>query len=143
VDDRLDKWLGAFERDHSRFQPLHGDFYPGNVLAVGNRLVGLLDWDEAFVGRPESELAASAWEWGGCLRSGRLTSAIEFVASYGRAHGTSVALDEVAVRQLVRRRLRWEVGVRRNGDAEGPASAADYAYAAAQVAAFHDLAPRI
>jgi Ser/Thr protein kinase RdoA (MazF antagonist) len=141
ADNRLDTWLRAFQRSHSRCQALHGDYYPGNVLAVDNRLVGLLDWDEAFVGMPESELAVAAWEWGDCLRSGRLTSAIEFVASYGRACGTSVGLDEVAVRQLVRQRLRWEIGIRRNGDAETPATTDDDAYGAAQVAAFHDLAP--
>jgi len=141
TDHRLDEWLRAFSRDHLRRHALHGDYYPGNVLAVGDRLVGLLDWDEAFVGSPESELAVAAWEWGDCLRTGQLSKALEFAACYCRTRGTATALDDVALRQLIRRRLRWEAGVRRSDNAQEPQGAYDNAYAAAQIAAFHDLAP--
>lgn len=36
---------------------LHGDVWPGNVLWIGDRCVGLIDWKEAKVGDPGVELA--------------------------------------------------------------------------------------
>lgn len=89
TDHRLDEWLRHFERGRLQRHPLHGDYYPGNVLAAGDRLVGLLDWDEAFEGMPERE-----------------------------------------------------AGLRRSGNAAQPPGSDDDSYATAQVAAFHDLAPR-
>ena len=36
---------------------LHGDVWPGNLLWVGDRCVGLIDWKEAGVGDPGVDLA--------------------------------------------------------------------------------------
>ena len=36
---------------------LHGDVWPGNLLWIGDRCVGLIDWKEACVGDPGSDLA--------------------------------------------------------------------------------------
>ena len=36
---------------------LHGDVWPGNLLWIGDRCVGLIDWKEACVGDPVSDLA--------------------------------------------------------------------------------------
>ena len=30
-------------------QQIHGDFYPGNMLVIGNRIVGLFDWEESIL----------------------------------------------------------------------------------------------
>jgi Phosphotransferase enzyme family len=47
---RLGEWLerelAGLERGFG-----HGDFFPGNLLAVGDRLTGVLDWDAAGPGR--------------------------------------------------------------------------------------------
>jgi Ser/Thr protein kinase RdoA (MazF antagonist) len=142
ADRALDEWLRAFEGNHQRRHGLHGDYYPGNVLAAGDKLVGLLDWDEAVIGMAESELATAAWEWGDCLQTGLLDRAGAFVASYSRAGGTAESLDESALRQLIRQRLRREVGLRRSDRTGEPPDPDDNDYTAAQVAAFHDLAPK-
>ena len=36
---------------------LHGDYWPGNVLWRGGRLVGVIDWEEAAFGDPMADLA--------------------------------------------------------------------------------------
>ncbi len=36
---------------------LHGDVWPGNLLWIGDRCVGLIDWKEAGVGHPGVDLA--------------------------------------------------------------------------------------
>jgi hypothetical protein len=61
-DPELDGWPDAFNGRHPERQPLHGDFYSGDVLVRAGRIVGLVDWDEAFIGPPERELAWAAWE---------------------------------------------------------------------------------
>lgn len=41
---------------------LHGDFWPGNLLWRGQELVGVLDWEDAAVGDPLSDVACTALE---------------------------------------------------------------------------------
>ena len=36
---------------------LHGDYWPGNVLWNGRRLVGVVDWEEACIGDPIADVA--------------------------------------------------------------------------------------
>ena len=36
---------------------LHGDYWPGNILWQGDRLVGVIDWEDARVGDPLFDLA--------------------------------------------------------------------------------------
>lgn len=38
---------------------LHGDFWPGNILWQGDRLAAVIDWEDARVGDPLSDLAVS------------------------------------------------------------------------------------
>lgn len=115
-DPDLDTWLAIFDRDHPDRQPLHGDFYGGNMLVADGRIVALLDWDEALVGPPERELAWAAWEWGDCLDTLDLDPALAFVDAYVAAGGPARRIGEHDLRQLVRQRLRWESAyVRANG----------------------------
>lgn len=110
LDDAvLDDWLIRFGASHSRVQAQHGDYYHGNLLAADGRLVGLLDWDEAFVGPAEIGLVNGAWEWGNGLWAEDLDNVFEFVDRYLAAGGTAHPLSELDLRQLVRSRLRREI----------------------------------
>lgn len=134
LEDRdLDTWLALFDRDHPATQALHGDFYPGNMLAVDGRIVGLIDWDEALLGPPERELAWAAWEWADGLETLDLASALEFVDVYRAAGGPARRIGEHDLRPLVRQRLRWEVGYQRANPSY------DAEYEAHQLRAFHAL----
>lgn len=136
-DAALDAWLADFDSRHPVRQRLHGDFYAGNVLVRDGHIVGLLDWDEAFLGPPERELAWAAWEWGDGLSSlgSDLEGARAFVADYAAAGGPARPIDEEALRQLVRQRIRWEVEYAR------AAHETDSSYEARQLQAFGVLRP--
>ena len=132
-DHDLDTWLAIFDRDHPATTALHGDFYAGNTLAVDGRIAGLIDWDEALLGPPERELAWAAWEWGDGLETLDLTAALEFVDAYRAAGGPARRIRDHDLRQLVRQRLRWEVGCERARPSYDPE------YEARQLRAFHAL----
>lgn len=142
ADADLDTWLAAFDRRHPVRHPLHGDYYAGNTLADGDRIVAVLDWDEAYLGPPEQEAAHAAWEWGDGLTGGTLDGAYEFLHHYAAAGGPGAGLDDTALRQLIRQRLRSEVRWARRTDERGvPRDADDRAYTEAQIAAFWHLRP--
>jgi Ser/Thr protein kinase RdoA (MazF antagonist) len=115
-DPVLDAWLLEFADSHPDGHPQHGDYYRGNLLAADGALVALVDWDEAFVGPPEIGLANAAWEWGDGLWADDLDSVFQFIDLYVNAGGTSPGLTEVALRQLVRARLRHEMRYSRQHD---------------------------
>lgn len=140
ADPDLDVWLTTFFQACPRRQALHGDYYPGNLLARGDRLAAVLDWDEAYIGTPDSELAAAAWEWGDGLRTGQLGRAARCTMLYRQAGGSAPPLTETALRQLTRQRLRWEIRYKRTTAMTG-ASTADDAYTGAQAAAYWELRP--
>ncbi|MBT2209921.1 phosphotransferase [Actinomadura sp. NEAU-AAG7] len=107
ADPDLDRWLAAFHARTPARQVVHGDYYEGNTLARGGRLVALLDWDEAFVAAPEFEVASAALEWTDeHARAPELRR--RFVADYHAAGGTAGPMDEETVAQLIRHRLRRE-----------------------------------
>lgn len=113
ADPELDRWLADFDRRHPRRYPLHADAYPGNVLVREGRIVALLDWDEAIIGPPERELAWAAMEWGDGLWADTREAVHEFVAEYRSAGGPAEPLDDVAITQPYRERIRWEVAYAR------------------------------
>jgi aminoglycoside phosphotransferase (APT) family kinase protein len=41
---------------------LHGDYWPGNILWRGERLVGVIDWEDAALGDPLADLASTRLE---------------------------------------------------------------------------------
>ncbi len=41
---------------------LHGDYWPGNLLWNGGRLVGVVDWEEACIGDPLADVAIARLE---------------------------------------------------------------------------------
>ena len=46
----------------NRVALLHGDYWPGNVLWKGRRLVGVVDWEEACLGDPIADVAIARLE---------------------------------------------------------------------------------
>src|SRR5581483_11183316 len=109
VDADLDAHIAELLERYTGRQPLHGDFYRGNVLVANGRITGLVDWDNAFVGPPELELAWASWEWSDArdaLDPGKCSS---FVSAYRAAGGPAAAVDEQTIAIVVRSRLRWEI----------------------------------
>jgi Ser/Thr protein kinase RdoA (MazF antagonist) len=106
TDPALDAWLAR--RSNAARHPLHGDWYRGNLLVHGGRISAVLDWDEAWIGPPEFELAAAAREFGSRWDTD-LTAARRFVDDYLHAGGTAPSLPDEALAQLIRHRLRCEV----------------------------------
>jgi len=71
---------------------LHGDFWPGNVLWRNGELAAVLDWEDAVLGDPLSDLACARVE---LARMTDDATAERFTRAYGRR----CAIDE--------NRLRW------------------------------------
>jgi aminoglycoside phosphotransferase (APT) family kinase protein len=141
-DPVLDRWLAAFDAQQPARQPLHGDFYAGNTLVRDGRIVALLDWDDAFCGPPEQELAQAAWEWGDGLSSFDLSAAERFTRRYAAAGGPAEPLTGGELAQLIRERLRIDVAWRRAAWRHGtPCDAADVEHEARQPEAFDALRP--
>ncbi|TDD12215.1 serine kinase [Nonomuraea deserti] len=137
-DPVLDRWLADFHARHPLRHPLHGDFYAGNALARDGTIVAVLDWDESFVGAPETELAAAALEWGDDLAG----PSKEFVDAYHEAGGTASRLDEESLAQLVRHKLRREYAYFHKAARFGVEhDQADLDYHHARVELFHRLRP--
>jgi Ser/Thr protein kinase RdoA (MazF antagonist) len=104
-DPVLDRWLKDFERPE---QLLHGDYYRGNLLVAGNKITAVIDWDEAWVGAPEIELAGAAREFGAHWDTD-LTEAKLFIDDYFAEGGTAQPMDDETLVQLIRHRLRAEL----------------------------------
>lgn len=64
VERRIRSILSEFSAPPARQKSclLHGDFWPGNILWKGGRLVALVDWEDAAIGSPLSDLANARLE---------------------------------------------------------------------------------
>jgi len=62
--DGLTAYLGDLSGTAHADQPrlLHGDFWPGNLLWRDGALTGILDWEDAAVGDPLSDVAGAGLE---------------------------------------------------------------------------------
>jgi aminoglycoside phosphotransferase (APT) family kinase protein len=76
---------------------LHGDFWPGNLLWNGDRLVGVLDWEDAAFGDPLSDVACTALE-------------LRYVTGADGAHRFLQAYNDLRPLNL-RRLALWQVYV--------------------------------
>ncbi|MEM9622655.1 MAG: phosphotransferase [Pseudomonadota bacterium] len=72
---------------------LHGDFWPGNVLWQDQQLAAVLDWEDASVGSPLSDLAASRCELHVAYGSTAVETFTQRYSEYGNgdAHTDSYA----------------------------------------------------
>lgn len=48
--------------DHNAPALLHGDFWPGNLLWLGDKLSAIIDWEDAMLGDPLADLGKSRLE---------------------------------------------------------------------------------
>ncbi len=108
IDPVLDAWINDFDSAH-HVQPLHGDFYAGNLLTRDGSIVAVLDWDEALVSSPTRELAWAAWEFGNGLWATDLSTVWQFVAAYRDAGGPARPPTVDELESFVRQRLIGEL----------------------------------
>ncbi len=116
--ERLDRAIEVARRDLARLgehgwrrQPLHGDFYAGNLRILDGRVSAIFDWDEARLDWRVCDVADALWAF--CATDGRdaldQASATPFLASYEAAAGAPVNADERReIAALVRVRRTWE-----------------------------------
>lgn len=64
AESRIRQALDSYKPRPQRNSPvlLHGDYWPGNILWSEGRLVAVIDWEDAHLGNPLSDLARSRSE---------------------------------------------------------------------------------
>ena len=125
-DPDLEMRMAEILERYPRRQPLHGDFYHGNILVADGKFVGLVDWDNAFVGPPELELAWASWEWSDARDAVDPRECAEFLSDYHAAGGPAAAVNEATIATVVRSRLRWEIAYGRAMRERGVAVDTEY-----------------
>jgi Ser/Thr protein kinase RdoA (MazF antagonist) len=91
------------QRAEAPTAPIHGDFFPGNVLVDRERVTALLDWEEARIDWPAIDVAAGVWHFarpGGGAAAG-------FLAAYADAGG--ITIDPGLLTPLIRVKRVLEV----------------------------------
>ncbi|MCA1645752.1 MAG: phosphotransferase [Chloroflexi bacterium] len=90
-----------------RHSLVHGDYWPGNLLWVRGRLVGVIDWEQPRLGSPVEDVATSRGDLSVLFGP---AAADHFLREYERAAGVSIGaadlrfwdlmIASVAVRQM-------------------------------------------
>lgn len=78
-------WSGALARVRSQLTvaPIHGDYYARNLLAGGDEISGVVDWDECRLDCLVFELSRAVWEF--CANDTlNVNSALVFLEAYKR-----------------------------------------------------------
>jgi aminoglycoside phosphotransferase (APT) family kinase protein len=102
--DRLRAILAADTGDRVENPPVlvHGDFWPGNVLWQGGRLVAVIDWEAAAIGDPSADLACARVELLCQYGDEAMDHFTDRYLAIAQANGTALRLDSLAL---------WEVYV--------------------------------
>ena len=99
----------------------HGDFAPYNVAvsssAIGERMVGVFDWDMAGPATVMQELGWAAWHWVPLLRDEAAAHSAQRLALLAQAYGGTVAAGDIL--GAVEPRMRWAVQVITEGQRAG------------------------
>ena len=89
--------------------PIHGDFFPGNLLWHNGRIVGLIDWDECSIDWRALEVANAAIEFSrsdGIHMDPKLVRG--FLRDYVATGGEILDRERTAMLRLRQMRLLWE-----------------------------------
>jgi homoserine kinase type II len=108
------EWAISFVAALAAERPLetslvHGDFFPGNVLVADDRVVGVIDWEEAQADWPVWDLACAIGEF--CSVGDDLDRATcdRFARAYRDAGGTASPDDDDLLVPLLRVKRILEV----------------------------------
>jgi homoserine kinase type II len=88
---------------------VHGDFFPGNVLVTADRVVAVIDWEEAQFDWVIWDLAGALGSFCGAGDGIDGAAAARFVAAYRGAGGTAAPDDDDVLLPLVRVKRILEV----------------------------------
>jgi Ser/Thr protein kinase RdoA (MazF antagonist) len=140
-DPDLDRWHSTLREPGAGFTVglIHGDYYRGNLLTQGERIVAVLDWDALPPDVLMQEVAWASWEFGKTDSSDdwHLDRVQAFLQDYREAGGPCKAEEFHTIIPFVRWRLREEVHAHFAQVAAGLPGDPDYA--ARQVRAFERL----
>jgi Ser/Thr protein kinase RdoA (MazF antagonist) len=141
VDPDLDAWERLAADGATSKTPIHGDFYPGNLIVDGNRIAGVVDWLEADIEDPVQEVAWAAWEFCHNDAGDDLVeeSAQAFLRAYSEGGGPASVEPPVDMIPWIRRRLRREASVALQSAGAGPL---EDPYHVGLIRAFHALRDR-
>ena len=82
------EWAIEWSRSHAEpVGPIHGDFFPGNVLVDGERVSAVLDWEEARLDWPAIDVAAGIWHFAARGTEVDRPAAAAFLAAYRESGG--------------------------------------------------------
>jgi Ser/Thr protein kinase RdoA (MazF antagonist) len=119
--------------------PIHGDYYPRNLICQEERIMGVIDWDDSHHDLLAQELAWAVWEFTQHESdvSLDLEAARRFLAAYGDEGGPVPRNEHRLLIALIRKRLREEISQALAAAARG--EAIDDAYTNREIAAFQKL----
>lgn len=110
-DPQLDDWYNNFMgRSDLPMGLMHGDYYRANILCDGDKILGVIDWDECNYGVLTRELAWATWEHcrtesGDNLDIGKT---LLFLRAYHHKNRV-LNTDYDAIVPLIRYHLRYEI----------------------------------
>ena len=139
-DPDLDEQLSELFRQPEAVRgPIHGDYYPRNLICRDQRIVGVIDWDDSRIDLLAQELAWAVWEFAQDPSEADLhvEHARRFLAAYRRAGGPVPSDENRYIVPLIRKRLREEVDQAEAWVARG--AAIDREYTNREIEAFHKL----
>jgi Ser/Thr protein kinase RdoA (MazF antagonist) len=121
-DDDLDRWV--LNRYATRpMGPTHGDYWYNNLIVKDEKIVGILDWDDARIASVERELSSAVWEFCADPVRGTLNAAqvTEFLDLYAKHGGPVLLSDRTFIMPFIRDHLRSEIrqALASGGDIEG------------------------
>ena len=111
LDPELDDWEDSLPELPLTRLPIHGDYYPRNVLATDHGITGIIDWDEAHIGYLMAEIAWTVWEFSQNANGDDLLHdrAKAFVDAYFLEGPPCPRSELIHLVAFVRRRLRSEI----------------------------------